>query len=39
MRFYEFKTIISEATKGQQADIPKFDAPVILLLVTAIAMV
>ena len=27
MRFYEFKTIISEATKGQQADIPKFDAP------------
>jgi muramidase (phage lysozyme) len=27
MRFYEFKTIISEATKGNQADVPKFDAP------------
>lgn len=27
MRFKEFRTIISEATKGNQADVPKFDEP------------
>lgn len=27
MRFKEFKTVISEATKGNQADVSKFDGP------------
>ena len=27
MRFYEFKQIILEGTKGKQADVPKFDGP------------
>ena len=27
MRFNEFKTIITEATKGKQADMPSFSEP------------